>query len=158
MNSILGEWREGKVRPMPGNTPRNRPVSRGTLSLWSVCDDPFLTTRFPQLSIPGARYAFSKAWAESIWSDGVQKPNPDSGTIPPPAGRPRAKVKERAGRITLFLIVRRRVPAGYSSIGLVATRARLRFTGTSRLTRTPQATRPKGTFLLCYRGDISILP
>ena len=29
------------------------------------------------------------------------------GTIPPPAGRPRTQVKERAGRITLFLIVRR---------------------------------------------------
>ena len=61
-NSILGEWREGKVRPIPGNTPRNRLVSRGGSLLWSICDDPFLTTRFPQLSIPGARYAFSEAW------------------------------------------------------------------------------------------------
>ena len=61
-HSILGEWREGKVRPIPGNTPRHRLVSRGTSRLWSICDDPFLATRFPQLSIPGARYAFSKAW------------------------------------------------------------------------------------------------
>jgi hypothetical protein len=29
------------------------------------------------------------------------------GTTPPPAGRPRAQAKERAGRNTLFLIVRR---------------------------------------------------
>jgi len=63
MNSIRREWREGKVRPLPGNTPRDRPVSRGIVySLGSICDDPFLATRFPQLSIPGARYAFSKAW------------------------------------------------------------------------------------------------
>ena len=61
-NFILGEWREGKVRPIPGNTPRNRLVSREISLLWSICDDPFLATRFPQLSIPGARYAFSQAW------------------------------------------------------------------------------------------------
>ena len=63
-SSILGEWREGKVRPLPGNAPRTRPVSRGILMLWSICDDPFVATRFPQLSrtIPGARYAFSQAW------------------------------------------------------------------------------------------------
>jgi len=64
MNAVVGEWREGKVRPIPGNAPRNRLVSRGISLLWGICDDPFRTTRFPQLSknIPGARYAFSKAW------------------------------------------------------------------------------------------------
>jgi hypothetical protein len=31
-----------------------------------------------------------------------QKPNPEDGTVPPPAGQPRTQVKERAGRITLF--------------------------------------------------------
>ena len=29
MNSIQREWREGKVRPIPGNSPHDRPVSRG---------------------------------------------------------------------------------------------------------------------------------
>ena len=29
MNSIRREWREGKVRPIPGNSPHDRPVSRG---------------------------------------------------------------------------------------------------------------------------------
>jgi hypothetical protein len=53
---ILGEWREGKVRPIPGNAPRNRLVSRWISLLWSICDDPFPATRFPQLSIPGARH------------------------------------------------------------------------------------------------------
>ena len=62
MNSILGEWREGKVRPMPGNAPHARPVSRGIISLWSTCDDPYPATRFPQQFIPGGRYAFFKAW------------------------------------------------------------------------------------------------
>ena len=106
-NSILGEWREGKVRPIPGNAPRNRLVSRGISVLWSICDDPFLATRFPQLSIPGARYAFSKAWRNLSGPMGLNKTKPWPGSIPPPAGRPRAKVKERAGRITPFLIVRR---------------------------------------------------
>jgi hypothetical protein len=35
------------------------------------------------------------------------KTKPWIGTEPPPDGRPRVQVKERAGRITLFLIVRR---------------------------------------------------
>ena len=42
-------------------------------------------------------------------SDVVQttKTKPWGETAPPPAGRPRAQAKERAGRNTLFLIVRR---------------------------------------------------
>jgi hypothetical protein len=36
MELILGEWREGKVRPIPGNAPRAQPVSRGMSSLWSI--------------------------------------------------------------------------------------------------------------------------
>ena len=41
-------------------------------------------------------------------SDMVQtKTNPGAGPVPPPAGRPRAQVKERVGRTTLHLIVRR---------------------------------------------------
>ena len=40
-------WREGKVRPIPGNSPRDRLVSRVTvLSPKRVCDDPFHTTGF----------------------------------------------------------------------------------------------------------------
>ncbi len=64
VSAFLGEWREGKVRPIPGNAPHDRPVSRGMSSLWSICDDPFRTTRFPPLlgNIPVVRYAFSKAW------------------------------------------------------------------------------------------------
>jgi hypothetical protein len=63
MSSVLGEWCEGKLRPIPGNTPRNRPVSRGILMLWSICDDPFGTTRFPLLQLlPGPSVGVFKAW------------------------------------------------------------------------------------------------
>jgi len=51
MISLLGEWREGKVRPGQGKTPHDRLVGRGIFySLWSICDDPFDATRFPQLA------------------------------------------------------------------------------------------------------------
>jgi hypothetical protein len=48
-------------------------------------------------------------------------------------------------------------PAGYSSIGVFASRARLCFTGTRSLGRTLQSPEAKGTFLFCREGDISIL-
>ena len=43
------KWREGKVRPVQGNSPHDRPVSRGiSFSFWRICDDPFPATPFPQ--------------------------------------------------------------------------------------------------------------
>jgi hypothetical protein len=43
------KWREGKVRPVRGNSPHDRPVSRGiSFSFWRICDDPFPATPFPQ--------------------------------------------------------------------------------------------------------------
>jgi hypothetical protein len=42
----LRRWREGKVRPIPGNSPPAQPVSRGVCSLRRVCDDPFSATPF----------------------------------------------------------------------------------------------------------------
>jgi len=57
-----------------------------------------------------------------------------------------------------LLIVRDEFRTGYSLIGLLASRARLRFTGARRLTCCPQRPRLKGTFLLCQKGDISTLP
>jgi hypothetical protein len=72
MRSMLGEWREGKVRPIPGNAPRARPVSWGVISLWSTCDDPFRTTRFPPLEIlPEFAVGVFKAWRNlsgPMWS------------------------------------------------------------------------------------------
>jgi hypothetical protein len=43
------KWREGKIRPVRGNSPHDRPVSRGiSFSFWRICDDPFPATPFPQ--------------------------------------------------------------------------------------------------------------
>ena len=50
MNSLITtaierKWREGKVHPLPGNSPHDRLVSRGIIpSLRRICDDPFPTT------------------------------------------------------------------------------------------------------------------
>ena len=49
MNWIEREWREGKVRPIPGNSPHDRLVSRGILSPRRICDDPFPATPLSQL-------------------------------------------------------------------------------------------------------------
>src|SRR5437764_11444158 len=57
-----------------------------------------------------------------------------------------------------LLIVRDEFRTGYSSIGLLASIARLRFTGIRRLTCTSERPRQEGTFLLCQRWDISTLP
>ena len=103
MSSILGEWREVESRPLQGNAPRDRPVSRGiSYSLWSICDDPFPATRFPQLSIPGARYAFLRH--DGIYRSDVAEPKtkPGAGTNRLPLVGPEPQAKERAGRITLF--------------------------------------------------------
>ncbi len=52
MNPIRREEREGKVRPVPGNSPHDQPVSRGiSFSLWRICNDPFPATPFPELQV-----------------------------------------------------------------------------------------------------------
>jgi hypothetical protein len=61
----LRRWREGKVRPIPGNSPHDRLVGRGiTYSLKESLRRSLPRHRIPQLHrfILGAQYAFSKAW------------------------------------------------------------------------------------------------
>jgi hypothetical protein len=62
--SLRRRWREGKIRPIPGNPPPAQPVSRGVCSLRRVCRDAFSATPLPhmQRTILGAQYAFWKAW------------------------------------------------------------------------------------------------
>ena len=65
ITSIGKKWREGKVRPVPGNSPHDRPVSRGiSFSFWRICDDPFPATPFPQRhrSILRRPVGVFKAW------------------------------------------------------------------------------------------------
>ena len=104
MSSILGEWREGKVRPIPGNAPHDRLVSRKVISSKSICDDPFPATRFPQhqRTYRGPRYAFLEACRNlSVRCGFKTKTQPEPGS---PASRQSAptQIEERAGRITLF--------------------------------------------------------
>jgi hypothetical protein len=103
MSVELRKWREGKVRPIPGNSPPARPVSRSVCSLRRVCDDPFSATPLPQLprTILGAQYAFLKAWRNLSVRCGPTTTKPWGETAPPPVRRPRAQVEERVGRTTL---------------------------------------------------------
>jgi hypothetical protein len=102
------KWREGKVRPVLGNPPHDRLVSRGIGSLRRICDDPFPATSFRQLqrTIPWPAVCVFLGMAESIgpmWSlksKSKSKTKPWGGAVPPPDGRPLAQVQERAGRIT----------------------------------------------------------
>ena len=103
VSTRLRRWHEGKVRPLPGNSPPAQPVSRGVCPLRRVCDDAFSTTRLPQMqrTILGAQYAFSKAWRNLSVRCGQTTTKPWGGTVPPPVGRPRTQVEERVGRTTL---------------------------------------------------------
>ena len=102
MTLVLGEWRESKVRPIPGNVPHDRPVSRGIVSSKSICDDSLRTTRFPQRHRKrrSPRRAFFEAWRNlSVRCGSKTKPEPGST-----ASRRSAptQVEERVGRTTLF--------------------------------------------------------
>jgi hypothetical protein len=102
MNLILGEWRKGKVRPIPGNAPHDRPVSRGMISSKSICDDSLRTTRFPQLQRTrrGPRRAFFEAWRNLSPRCGF-KTKPEPGSTASRRSAP-TQVEEHAGRIALF--------------------------------------------------------
>ena len=154
MNSIRREWREGKVRPIPGNSPHDRLVSRGIIpSLRRICDDPFPTTHsFSATATNHTRrpVCVFKAWRNLSGPMWFQNQNQTPGrgraasrwSAPSPGKRTRRE--DHA-----LLIVRDEFRTGYSSIGLLASIARLRFTGTARITRTLSPPRQNRTFLLC---------
>jgi hypothetical protein len=103
-NAIGRKWREGKVRPLQGNSPHDRPVRRGVISsLRRVCDDPFPTIPFPlHKTILRRPVCVFKAWRNLSVRCCQTTTKPWGGTVPPPVGRPRAQVKERVGRTTPF--------------------------------------------------------
>jgi len=110
MSCILGEWREGKVRPLPGNAPRGPAGKPGNISaLEHFATIPSAPLDSPRhRTLPEPSVGVFKAWRNLSGPIRVQnQTNLWVGTIPPPDGRPRTQGKERAGRITLFLIVRR---------------------------------------------------
>ena len=162
MQSIRREWREGKVRPIPGNPPHDRPVSRGySFTFWRICDDPFPATPHPPQATLARPVCVFQAWRNLSVRWG-SKPKPKTQTktqepltragVPPPVGRPPMPGKGRDGR--------NYAPCSSSAMssgrlfldGLLASRARLRFTGNRRLTCTSQRLWRKGTFLLCWYG------
>jgi hypothetical protein len=102
MQSVRARKRHpGKVRPLQGNAPHDRPVSRGI----SFVKGAFATIpKVPLLcQYRGASVCVFEAWRNlSVRCWPKAKPNPGTGAVPPPAGRPRTRVKERAGRITPF--------------------------------------------------------
>jgi hypothetical protein len=103
-NAIGSKRREGKIRPLQGNSPHDRPVSRGTIpSFRRICDDPFRATAFQlQRTILRRPVCVFQAWRNLSVRCGSTKTKPWGGTVPPPDGRPRAQVKERVGRTTPF--------------------------------------------------------
>jgi hypothetical protein len=130
--SRQGKWREGKVRPIPGNSPHDR---TGTPGGYSIVKEN-LRRSLPRHSVPAVahyteapQYAFFKAGRNlSVRCGLTTKPNPGAGPtasrwLAPGPGK-RTRREDHA-----LLIVRDEFRAGYSSIGLLASRARLRFTG-----------------------------
>jgi hypothetical protein len=110
MNSINREWREGKVRPVQGNSPHDRPVGRVFFRQgeFATIPSPPLPFRHCKEQYAGAWYAFLRHGGIYLVRCGFNiKTKPWGGTVPPPVGRPRTQVEERAGRITLSLIVHR---------------------------------------------------
>ena len=103
-NAIGRKRREGKVRPLQGNSPHDRLVSRGNISSSRrICDDPFRATTFPlQRTILSHSVCVFQAWRNLSVRCGSTKTKPWGGAVPPPDGRPRAQVKERVGRTTPF--------------------------------------------------------
>jgi hypothetical protein len=108
--SGLRRWREGKVRPIPGSSPHDRPVSRViSLSPRRACDDPFHATGF--------RISQESYWAPSMrflrhggiylvrWgstSKPKSKTNPGSGPDRLPLVGPEPRQKNAPGGTRSF--------------------------------------------------------
>ena len=164
--SGLRRWREGKVRPIPGSSPHDRPVSRGiSSSLKESLRRSLPRHRIPHQSriILGAQYAFSKAWRNLSGPMGLNFKNQIQNQIP---GRDQTASRwsapspgKRTRREEHALSHRPQMSSGrHSSIGLVATRARLRFAGTHRLPCTSRVPPQNRNFLLCWEAELSTLP
>ena len=159
MRSCRGSGAKAKVRPIPGNAPHDRLVSRGTQSPRSVCDDPFPVTPFLQLQRTlRPQRAFFKAWRNLSGPMGFQnqkqkqkqKQNQTLGrdqtasrwSAPHPGKRTRRedhalshRPQMSSGRLFLDRVARQHCPSPLH-------RHR-------RITCTPRRPRQKATFLLC---------
>ena len=102
--TIWREWREGKVSPYTGKLsarPAGKPgdsIAKENLRR-SLLRHPLCTGSKGHPVPPGCVF---QAWRNLSVRCGQTKTKPWGGTEPPPAGRPRAQVKERVGRTTPF--------------------------------------------------------
>jgi len=121
------------VRPLQGHSPPNRTGKPGGyfFIVKENYEDPFSATSPNNTGAP--QYAFSRQGG--IYRSDVVKPKPSPGaganllpSVGPPGPGKRTRREDHA-----LLIVRDEFRAGYSLIGLLASRARLRFTGIARI-------------------------
>ena len=122
------KWREGKVRPIPGNSPHDRPVGRGILSPRRICDDPFLATPFPQPQVTILRrpVCVFQAWRNLSGPMGFQSQNQTPGrdraasrrSAPSPGKRtrredhaPSHRPQMSSGRLFLDRVARQQSPS-----------------------------------------------
>ena len=105
-------WRSAERRPLQGSSPNDRKNYPDCNRHKRACVDPRSTHSAASAGSPsgariprraeGPRLRFFRHGG-TYRSDVAQtKTKPWGGTVPPPVGRPRAQVKERVGRTTLF--------------------------------------------------------
>jgi hypothetical protein len=146
-------WREFERRHVPGNSPNDRILREPDCNRPKrVCADSFPATPWPKFprtrKIPGMRFLRQ---AESIWSDVVSKSKPSkpgAGYRLPLVG-PRAQSKDATGGTTRPAHRPQMSSDRLFLDGLLASIARLRFTGTHRLPCTLSPLWQNRTFLLC---------
>jgi hypothetical protein len=83
-------------RPIPGNSPHDRLVSRGIFSSLKEslrCSPPATSVPAHPINTEAPQYAFFEGMAESIWSDGVQKQKRNQNQTP---GQDRAASRRSA--------------------------------------------------------------
>lgn len=103
----LRRWREGKVRPIAGNSPHDRLVSRGIFSsLKEGLRRSLPRHRIPQQSdiILGAQYAFLRHGGIFLvrWGPKTKKPNPGSRPNRLPLVGPEPRQKNAPGGTRSF--------------------------------------------------------
>ena len=130
MNWVRREWRQGKVRPIPGNSPHDRLVSRGIFSPRRICDDAFPATPFPPLqrTIQRRSVCVFKAWRNlsgPMWCQTqTQNQTPGRGraasrwSAPSPGSRtrredhaPSHRPQMSSGRLFLDRVARQQSPS-----------------------------------------------
>jgi hypothetical protein len=141
IGTLQGKWREGKSSPYTGKLSARPAGKPGYFpSPRRACDDPFSATTFwysYRLNTEAPQYAFSRQggiYRSDVAPNQTKVQNQIPGREPTasrwsaPSPGKRTRREDHA-----LLIVRDEFRTGYSLIGLLASIARLRFTGTVRI-------------------------